>query len=88
MVSMRKSKETANLARLLNAAIPMLCHPNIIGLPDALGLLDALHVSKHLCEKHLLGKVAQASAVWNEQKRSKWRPMSRLKPRKLKRGHI
>jgi hypothetical protein len=30
MVSMRKSKETANLARLLNAAIPMLCPPDII----------------------------------------------------------
>jgi hypothetical protein len=59
MVSMRKSKETANLTRLLNAAIPMLCHPNIIRLPDALGLLDALHISKHLCEKRILGKVAQ-----------------------------
>jgi hypothetical protein len=37
----------------------MLCHPKAIGLTDALGLLDALHVSKHLCKKRLLGKVAE-----------------------------
>jgi hypothetical protein len=58
---MYKSKETANLTRLLNAAIPMLCHPKTTSLPDALGLLDALHISKHLCEKRLLGKVAQGT---------------------------
>jgi hypothetical protein len=59
MSAHKSAKEQMNLTRLLDAAIPMLCHPKAIGLPDALGLLDALHVSKHLCENRLLAKVGQ-----------------------------
>jgi hypothetical protein len=56
---LHKAKSKTDLHCLLNAAIPMICHPKSVHMVNALRLMGALHIRKHLREKHILMKVAE-----------------------------